>query len=835
MALFKTVGRGGKGDLVKRVIQRDWKNPEELNTLLNELATQKSFKPDELIDLATHAESRVRSFGERQLGAQLDPKLVLAIFQSLESKTSRVQSTMFHSLVRARPQLTLPHLQRMVSSSGKSTAMRAMEALSSLPASAVGREFVSFLSHEKKEIRYLSLVKVHESEELIGDLAIRRRVAEMSEDDDDRIRTRVLDILAATAPQEAARVALTLLKDPAPSVQQQAVRVLSASLEQLGTAAAEDELLGLLTDGSEAVRNGVLEIIMKRPDKKRILRKLLLFCKDLMGWMRDRTLISLRTFAPHITDAVIDLMSDEDEDVRSMALMLGSTLQSKEAVPHIVRLLSDEDWWLRMIAAETLGKIGDPRALPNLVKHLDDPDAAMACIEALARIGDKRATAEIAKTLSMQQPEIRLEALDALSRLNDMRVIPVLEACAMRDPSAAVQSRARATIERLEGRRDKFDSTSIAALDALDMESRLKRSELEEMLARVRAMEGSDLHIVVDSPPMVRLHGKLKAMGDEVLTAERTEAIILGPVGRLEKGKLHRDQQVDFCITVPGSGRYRSNIYVERKGLSGSFRVIPNEVPTLNDIGLPSHLADLVNYHQGLIVVAGPSGSGKSTTLAALVNLFNERRRSHVLLLEDPIEFIHPAKGCLINQRQVGKHSRGFAEALRGALRQDPDVIVVGEMRDHETVMLAIEASETGHLVIGTMNTTSAPKTVDRIIDSFPVGEQSQIRIMLSDTLKAVICQNLLPRADNQGRAALFEVMMGNLGVRNLIRDNKTYQIMGQMQIGESAGHQTVDTALSRLLDEGVIAPEAAWLRADNKERFEHRVSPEFLAGQAAR
>jgi len=334
---------------------------------------------------------------------------------------------------------------------------------------------------------------------------------------------------------------------------------------------------------------------------------------------------------------------------------------------------------------------------------------------------------------------------------------------------------------------------------------------------------------------MVRLHGKLQAMGDEMLTPERTESLILGPMGKLEKSKLARDQQVDFCLTIRGSGRYRSNVYVERKGLSGSFRVIPNEVPTLNDIGLPTHLADLVNYHQGMIVVAGPSGSGKSTTLAALVNLFNERRRSHVLLLEDPIEFIHPAKGCLINQRQVGKHSKGFAEALRGALRQDPDVIVVGEMRDPETVMLAIEASETGHLVIGTMNTTSAPKTVDRIIDSFPVGEQAQVRIMLSETLKAVVCQNLLPRADGKGRAALFEVMMGNLGVRNLIRDNKTYQIIGQMQIGETTGHQTVDTALSRLLDEGIIAPEQAWLRADNKERFEHRVSPEFLAGQAAR
>jgi twitching motility protein PilT len=722
----------------------------------------------------------------------------------------------------------------MVSGASKATALRAMEALSSLPASQIGREFVTFLSHEKKEIRYLSLVKVQESEELLKDSAIRSKVAEMADDEDDRIRMRVLDILAETAPQEAARVALGLLKDPEPSVQQQAVRILSRALEQLGASGTtEDELLGLLTDGSEAVRNGVLEIIMKRPDSARILRKLLLFCKDLMGWMRDRTLVSLRQFSEQITDAVIDLMSDDDEDVRSMALMLGSTLQSKKAVPHIVHLLDDEDWWLRMIAAETLGKIGDPRALEHLVKHLDDADTAMACIEALARIGDKRATVHIARTLSMPQPEIRLEAIEALARLKDKRVLPVLEQCAIRDPSPTVKTRARDAIERISGRGGSLDTGSIATLDDLDIQAMGKRTELEDLLAKVREMGGSDLHIVVDSPPMLRLHGNLHNIGEEMLTPERTSELILAPMERKEKKELERDQQADFCLTVRGSGRYRSNVYVERKGLCASYRVIPNEVPTLADIGLPGHLADLVNYHQGLIVVAGPSGSGKSTTLAALVNLFNERRRSHILLLEDPIEFIHPAKGCLINQRQVGKHTRAFASALRGALRQDPDVIIVGEMREPETVMLAIEASETGHLVIGTMNTTSAPKTVDRIIDSFPVGEQSQVRTMLSETLKAVICQSLLPRADGNGRAALFEVMMGNLSIANLIKDNKTYQIPGMMQIGLL--HQTVDKALSRLLDVGTISAEAAWMRASNKERFEHRVSPEFLAGQAAR
>ena len=834
MALFRR-GATSKADTLRRVVGSDWKSNEEQRELLNQLGSFRDLQADEVVPLLTSSDATVRAFAEYQLRERLEPKSIAVILDELPKKTSRTQSQILHTLIRVKPDLAIPHIQRIVQeASNKDLAIRAMEALSQLPAHQISSEFVRLLSHQRPEIRHLSLVKVRESKELLADASVQKAVSGMAEDEEEKIRLLVLDMVSRFNPGEGVRLCLERLKDPSPAVQQQAVRVMGDTLERLDSSAeAEDQLLALLTDGSEAIRTGVIEIIMKRPDKDRIIRKLLVFCTSLMGWVRDRTLDTLRNHSADITDSVIRLMSDEDEDVRSMALTVGATLEAAAATPHIIRLLEDPDWWLRMTAAETLGNIGDPRAVKALLAAMSDPDTAMACIEALGRIKDPRALPHLAQQLAREQVEIRIETLEAFRRYGDRRLVPLLEEVVNQDPSPAAQIRAAAVIRELTGS-NKAAESLIGRVSLTGEVPAVNLKDLEILLVQARKMGGSDLHVVVDSPPAVRVHGKLLELSAVKYTEESASAAILPLLTPGQRAAVKKHKQLDYCHTIKGDGRFRANVYVERKGLAASFRVIPNDVPTLQDIGMPSHLADLVNYHQGMIVVAGPSGSGKSTTLAALVNLFNERRRSHVLLLEDPIEFVHLPKGCLINQRQVGKHTTSFASALRGALRQDPDVIVVGEMRDPETVMLAIEASETGHLVIGTMNTTSAPKTVDRIIDAFPAGEQAQIRTMLSDTLKAVICQTLLPNAEGDGRVACFEVLMGTLGVRNLIRDNKTYQIIGQMQIGESAGHVTVDAALSKLLDARKITPEQAWLKAQSKEQFEARVSPEFLAGQIA-
>ncbi|HYR27358.1 MAG TPA: PilT/PilU family type 4a pilus ATPase, partial [Thermoanaerobaculia bacterium] len=277
------------------------------------------------------------------------------------------------------------------------------------------------------------------------------------------------------------------------------------------------------------------------------------------------------------------------------------------------------------------------------------------------------------------------------------------------------------------------------------------------------------------------------------------------------------------------AGRYRANVFLDHQGYSAVFRVIPDRPPTIAEVGLPPHLAEIADYHQGLVLVCGPSGSGKSTTLAALVNLFNETRSDHVITMEDPIEFVHPFKNCLINQREVGSHTVSYARALRAALREDPDVIVIGELRDNESISLALTAAETGHIVLGTLNSTSAAKAIDRVTVSFSADEQPQIRASLSESLKFVIAQRLLPGREPHTQVPCFEILKGTTNIANMIRDEKTYQIYSAMQIGRSQGMQTFDEGLKDLVQRGLITAESAYLAAQKKEEFEAMVSAEFL------
>jgi len=327
----------------------------------------------------------------------------------------------------------------------------------------------------------------------------------------------------------------------------------------------------------------------------------------------------------------------------------------------------------------------------------------------------------------------------------------------------------------------------------------------------------------------VRLAADLLRAQGEPFTADQTLSMIKEILTDAQWEALEKQRQIDFCYFIPQAGRYRANVFLDHRGYSGVFRVIPERPPTVADLGLPAHLTEIADYHQGLVLICGPSGSGKSTTLAALVNLFNESRNDHVLTLEDPIEFVHPFKNCLVNQREVGTHTGSYARALRAALREDPDVIVIGELRDNESVSLALTAAETGHIVLGTLSSTTAGKAIDRVISSFPTDEQPQIRASMSESLKYVIAQRLVPGKAEHQQVACFEVLKGTTNVANMIRDEKTYQIQSAMQIGKSQGMQTFDDALRDLLQRGQITPETAYMAALKKEDFEPLVSKEFL------
>jgi twitching motility protein PilT len=432
--------------------------------------------------------------------------------------------------------------------------------------------------------------------------------------------------------------------------------------------------------------------------------------------------------------------------------------------------------------------------------------------------------------LADPQPNVRIEVMQALAQFNHPQVAEALKKIATHDPDRSVRMRALDVLDGI-ARRDHTGSAAVAVRsEAMAVRTVEGESKLHTFLISTRNSGASDFHLAVGQPPVVRIAADLLRAQGEPFTAEQTEAMLREVLTEPQWETLRREQQVDFCYFIPQAGRYRANVFLDHRGYNGVFRVIPEQPPTITELGMPSQLAEIAGFHQGLVLICGPSGSGKSTTLAALVNLFNETRNDHVLTMEDPVEFVHPFKNCLVNQREVGTHTRSFARALRAALREDPDVIVIGELRDNESVSLALTAAETGHIVLGTLNSTSAPKAIDRLISSFPIDEQPQVRASLSESLKYVIAQRLLPAKEGRKQVAAFEILKGTVNIANMIRDEKTYQIHSAMQTGRSLGMQTFDEALRDLIKRDQITAEAAYMAALKKEDFEAFVSPEFLA-----
>ena len=332
----------------------------------------------------------------------------------------------------------------------------------------------------------------------------------------------------------------------------------------------------------------------------------------------------------------------------------------------------------------------------------------------------------------------------------------------------------------------------------------------------------SDLHLVSGQQPVLRIRGDMERVKFKVLDNDELKAIIyeIAPDHKIKQFEETGD--VDFAYEITNLARFRANFFSQKFGVAAVFREIPNRIMTCQELGLPSVLAKLATLPRGLVLVTGPTGCGKSTTLAAIIDEANRTRKDHIITIEDPIEFVHQSEGCIINHREVGLHTKSFAAALRGALREDPDIILVGEMRDMETISLAVEAANTGHLVFSTLHTSSAARTVDRIIEVFPAEEQMQIRSTLADGIRAVISQVLFKRVDKKGRCVALEIMIANSAVRNLIRESKTFQIPSMIQTGRKYGMQLLDDSIWELYNRGWINPDDAYMKAYDKTRFRH-------------
>lgn len=333
--------------------------------------------------------------------------------------------------------------------------------------------------------------------------------------------------------------------------------------------------------------------------------------------------------------------------------------------------------------------------------------------------------------------------------------------------------------------------------------------------------DASDLHLSAGCKPKVRKHGELEEIKYQELTNDILKMLLFEIITEDQKKRFLEKKDLDFAYEMPGVARFRANYFYQKRGFGAVFRIIPSKILSAQELGLPESILRFTKLSRGLVLVTGPTGSGKSTTLAAMIDFINSIRKDHILTIEDPVEFVHVNKQCLVNHREVSTHTESFSAALRAALREDPDVILVGEMRDLETIELAITAAETGHLVFGTLHTNSAAKTVDRIIDAFPAGQQAQIRTMLSESLKGVISQQLLKRCDKPGRVAALEILFVNSAIANLIREGKTFQIPSMIQTGKGDGMQLMDQSIMDFLMQKVISPEEAYLKANDKKSFE--------------
>lgn len=332
--------------------------------------------------------------------------------------------------------------------------------------------------------------------------------------------------------------------------------------------------------------------------------------------------------------------------------------------------------------------------------------------------------------------------------------------------------------------------------------------DVSELLIFAVENKASDVHLSAGEPPLVRIHGEMRKVEVPPLNAESIHKMIYDILSDEQRKIFEEFLELDFSLGLGDYGRFRVNVFKQNRGDAAAFRPIPNKIPGFDELGLPKVLMNIARLEKGLVLVTGPTGSGKSTTLAAMVDLINSEMKGHIITIEDPIEFVYRSNSCLVNQRELGPHTKSFSNALRAALREDPDVILVGEMRDLETISLALTAAETGHLVFATLHTSGAPKTVDRVIDVFPAGQQNQVRAMLSESIQAIITQALFKRRDNRGRVAAFEIMLATPAIRNLIRENKIAQMPSIMQTSKAMGMMTMEAAVKELVARNLVTTE---------------------------
>ncbi|MBS2021982.1 MAG: PilT/PilU family type 4a pilus ATPase [Deltaproteobacteria bacterium] len=625
------------------------------------------------------------------------------------------------------------------------------------------------------------------------------------------LRLAVLNTLEAIGTDDVLPPLIEALSHKQLPVRTRAAEVLQA----LGIARKIDlsrTIVWLLRSRDVNVRRLAAESIRSVPDPDESLwPKLLLLLRDEDWWVRERVMDALVDLGGQaLTRHMVSYLTDPSEVVRRFAVRVLARLKDVRGLRALIELAQkDNDWWVRESAIEAIAAIGDPRAVPYIVQFLATDESLHAvCVDALIELKALAALPHIAGLLASTDPDARLSAVRGLDALDGKDYLEQVRALA-----TDFDGRVKAESRRLLFRWQSEAQGGIAAGTPV----------LDRFLIQLARTEGDDLLLAGGRPVVVKRLGHLVPILTEPLSAEQVRAILaphLSPEQSAELDKLH---DVDFSYEVKSEGlRFRANVFHELGGLCAVFRRIRGHLPEFEALGLPAIVKTFGDLKNGLVLVGGPTGAGKSTTLAAIIDYINRTSSRHIVCLEDPIEVVHKRKLSLVNQREIGTHTRDYKSALRATLRQDPDVILVGELRDLETIAFTAVAAETGHLVFGTVHTASVATSLDRLVNAFPAGEQEQVRATLAQSLRAVLCQYLLPDRSRDGaRVLATEVLLNNDAVSNLIRKGKSFQIPSVIATSREMGMQLMDQDLLRLFREGRISAEHAYVKAQSKKEFE--------------
>ncbi len=598
------------------------------------------------------------------------------------------------------------------------------------------------------------------------------------------------------------------------SVRTRAGEVL-ARLGKSGKIELSKTVLWLLRSKDSNVRRMAVDLARSVPDPHgEFWPKLLTFLHDEDWWVRERVIDALMAMAGRqLTRYMVEYLSDSSDIIRRFAVDVLNKLADPKAVGALVRTAqNDSDWWVREKALEGLAILKDPKTIPYIIDIMNNnPELQWSCIEALQEMKAIEAAPHVAKLLSSPSSDIRLMALEFLKTLQVIdqapKLIPLLE-----DPEPEIRKKARMILHSWELR---------AAHGALANET-LALTPLAQLLLAMLQIGGEDLILAPNRKGFVKRLGKVVPLSDHIFTDEQIRALIMPHLSTTQLAALESLEEIDFSYEIPEKSlRFRANVFFQYGGLSAVFRAIKGNLANFESLGLPSIVSTFGDLKNGLIVIGGPTGSGKSTTLGAIIDYINRTSNRHIISMEDPIEIVHPSKKGLVNQREIGTHTSSFQSALRSTLRQDPDVILVGEMRDLATISFAITVAETGHLVFGTLHTVSADTTIDRLLNVFPTNQQDQIRAMLSQNLRAVVCQYLLKRKDNRGRILATEIMINNDAIANMIRKGKHYQIPSVISTSRDQGMRLMDQSLKELYDAGLVSGKEVFVKARNKKDFE--------------